>query len=87
MAITESSIIQTGTRVTIRRGPFPTDPALLGRSGMVVHNSQYQPHKVEVTLDGEDWIRTFAPSELEILDETLALSPDQAAAMKRLARP
>jgi hypothetical protein len=87
MAITESSIIQPGTRVAVRRGPFPSDPALIGRRGSVVLNSQYDPHKVEVSLDGDPDIRTFAPSELELLDGPEALPGDQAAARKRLARP
>jgi hypothetical protein len=87
MAITESSIIQVGTRVKIRRGPFPADPSLIGRSGTVVYNSQYLPQKVDVTLDGEDRIRTFAPGELDVEEGTLTLPPDQTAAMKRLSRP
>jgi hypothetical protein len=87
MSITESSIIQPGTRVRIRRGPFPADPGLVGRHGTVVHASPYQPHKVDVTLDGEDRIRAFAPAELDLQDRTLTLSPDQTAGLKRLARP
>jgi hypothetical protein len=87
MAITEGSIIQPGTRIAVRRGPFPADPAHIGREGTVVYSTQYRPHMVDVTLDGEDRIRTFAPSELEILDPPLVLTPDQTAGLKRLARP
>lgn len=87
MAITEFSLIPVGARVQVRRGRFPMDPRLIGRSGLVVENSQYYAHKVSVTLDGEDEIRTFAPGELEVVDEPSALPADQAEARKRLARP
>jgi hypothetical protein len=88
MAITESSIIQPGTRVAIRRGTYPADPALVGRRGTVVLNSQYDPRTVEVALDDDPDIRTFAASEIELLEPGLdSLPGDQAAARKRLARP
>jgi hypothetical protein len=87
MAITESSIIQPGTRVRLRRGRFPTDPALAGREGVVVFNSQYEANRVDVALDGDAEIRTFPPEELEILSDPEALPADQRAARKRLARP
>jgi hypothetical protein len=87
MAITESSIIQRGTRVRIRRGALPTDPALVGREGLVVMNSQYDPRKVDVVLDGDPQIRSFTPAELELLTGAEALPPDVEAARKRLSRP
>lgn len=87
MSITESSIIQPGTRVRLRRGRFPTDPGLVGREGVVVFNSQYAPNRVDVTLDGDAQIRTFPPEELERLSGPEALPPDQQAARKRLSRP
>jgi hypothetical protein len=87
MAITESSIIQPGTRVRLRRGRFPTDPALVGREGVVVFTSQYEANRVDVALDGDAEIRTFPPEELEILSDPEALPADQRAARKRLARP
>jgi hypothetical protein len=87
MAITESSIIQPGTRVRIRRGSLPTDPALIGQEGMVVMNSQYDPRKVEVVLDGDPQVRSFPPAELELLTGPDALPPDIEAARKRLSRP
>lgn len=87
VAITESSIIQRGTRVRIRRGTLPSDPALLGREGLVVANSQYDPRKVEVVLDGDPQIRSFVPAELDLLTGPDALPPDIEAARKRLSRP
>lgn len=87
MSVTESSVIQPGTRVRVRRGDFPSDPSRVGQSGVVVVHSQYAPHKVEVSLDGDPRIRTFAPSELETLVGPLSLPRDQVAARKRLARP
>ncbi len=87
MAVTESSVIQTGTRVRVRRGRYPCDPALEGREGVVVQNSPYEPHRVEVSLDGDQLIRVFAPGELDLLAEPVLLPRDQSAARKRLVRP
>lgn len=87
MAITEFSVLPHGTRVRVKRGPFPADAALLGRAGTVVEHSQYYPTKIEVTLDGEARIRTFAPGELDVVEGPEAIPPDQEAARKRLARP
>jgi hypothetical protein len=87
MAITELSVLPHGTRVKIRRGGFPSDPALLGRTGTVVEHSTYFPHKVDVALDGEARVRTFAPAELDVVSGPEALPPDRADAKKRLARP
>jgi hypothetical protein len=87
MSITESSVIQPGTRVRIRRAHYPAAPSLVGREGLVVQHSPYHPHKVEVSLDGGVEIRVFAPRELELLREPVALPPDWRAARKRLVRP
>lgn len=87
MAITERSIIPTGSRVEVTRGRFPSDPSLVGRKGTVVVNSQYYPQKVEVQLDGDPEIRAFAPEELLVAETPAALPADEAAARKRLARP
>lgn len=87
MAITEFSVIPVGRRVKVRRGRFPMDPQLIGRVGAVVENSQYDPHKVAVVLDGEAEIRTFAPGELDVVEGAAALPPDHDEARKRLARP
>lgn len=87
MSITEFSVLPHGARVRIKRGPFPTDAALLGRMGTVVEHSQYAPHKVGVTLDGGQTIRTFAPVELEVVEGPAAIPPEREAAKKRLVRP
>jgi hypothetical protein len=87
MSITESSVIQPGSRVRVRRGTYPSDPALVGREGLVVVSSPYRAHKVEVVLDGDPEIRVFAPAELDLLEEPEMLPADHRAARKRLARP
>ena len=87
MSITELSVLPRGTRVKIKRGRFPADPATVGREGIVVEHSQYFPHKVEVSLDGDPSIHTFAPDEVEVVSAPEALPPDKEQAKKRLARP
>lgn len=87
MSITEFSVLPRGTRVKIRRGRFPTDPALVGHEGLVVEHSPYYPHKIEVSLDGDPMIHTFAPDEVDVVSAPAALPSDKAAAKKRLARP
>ncbi len=87
MAITELSVLPHGTRVRIQRGPLPSDPGLIGRTGAVVEHSVYTPQKVSVTLDGDPEIRAFAPVELEIVEGPEALPVDRETAKKRLSRP
>lgn len=87
MAITELSTLPHGTRVRIKRGPFPTDPALLGRLATVVEHSQYTPHQVSVSLDGDSQIHVFAPAELEVVTGPEAIPPEREEARKRLVRP
>lgn len=87
MSTTELSVLPRGARVRVKRGRFPTDPSLIGRSGTVVEHSVYSAHKVDVTLDGEPRIRTFAVDEVEVVEGPEAIPPEQEAAKKRLARP
>jgi len=54
-----------GTRVRIRRGRFPMDPSLTGRTGIVVQLDDYRPERYGVTLDGESELREFTEDELE----------------------
>ena len=87
MSITELSVLPHGTRVRVQRGRYPMDPEMVGRTGRVVEHSMYFPHKVEVSLDGDPQVRTFAPTELTVVSAPEALPPDRAEAKKRLARP
>lgn len=79
-------LIPISARVRVRRGPLPTDPALVGRTGTVVQSSEYTPNAYGVTLDGESVIRIFTPEELEPATR-LELSPDREAAKRRRALP
>lgn len=87
MAITESSTIPEGTRVRVKRGRFPMDPAVVGREGYVTEHSQYYPAKVGVALDGVPETYTFAPEELEVIATPPELPEDKESARKRLSRP
>lgn len=79
--------VPEGARVRVQQSEqFPQDPALLGRSGAVVHVSEYQPENVGVILDGELEPRYFAPRELEITLEP-ALPPEREAAKLRRSLP
>jgi len=79
-------VIAQGARVEVQRGPFPTDPRLLGRSGRVVDASEYRAHKYGVVLDGESDARYFRPEELKVV-EAPALPPEREAAKARRALP
>jgi hypothetical protein len=59
------SLFPQGTRVRIRKGPLPLDPALEGRTGLVLGHDRAVPDKVSVQLDGEPRIRAFLDDELE----------------------
>lgn len=86
MAITENALISPGTRVRIRRGAYPIDAAMLGRTGVVVDASPYRAHAYGVVLDGEGEPRIFSPDELERI-ETPTLPPDRRDAKRRRALP
>lgn len=58
-----------GTRVRVRRGVFPMDPALVGRVGVVLETDDYRPKHYGVQLDGESQVRDFTEDELEPLEE------------------
>jgi hypothetical protein len=87
MSITELSVLPRGTRVVVKRGRFPAAPALIGRTGLVVEHSQYFPHKIEVSLDGDPRVLTFAPDEIDLVSAPPVLTQDKVDAKKRLARP
>jgi hypothetical protein len=78
--------VPEGTRVKIKRGMFPQDPAFLGRTGVVVNASEYQTQNVGVSLDGTTEVRFFTPDELEVTEEA-ALPPDRESAKRRRSLP
>jgi hypothetical protein len=65
-----------GTRVRVRRGRFPMDPALIGRTGLIVGTDDYRPQRYGVVLDEEDEVRDLADDELEPLTD--AKPPERA---------
>jgi hypothetical protein len=75
-----------GTRVKIRRSLTPQDPALLGRTGVVVRASEYRDHALGVVLDGESALRYFTPGEMEVV-EAVALPPERESAKQLRALP
>jgi len=79
-------VISEGTRVRIVQGPFPQDPALTGRTGVVIASNEYSTHNIGVVLDGENAPRSFAPQELEPT-EAIALPPERQAAKRLRALP
>ena len=54
-----------GTRIHVRRGRYPMDPALIGRTGVVIETDDYRPDRYGVVLDEEDEVRDFNEDELE----------------------
>jgi hypothetical protein len=57
-------IYAPGIRVITRRGTFPLDDRLIGRSGLILSVNAYAPVRYGVTLDGESELREFAEDEL-----------------------
>lgn len=53
-----------GTRVELVRGPFPLDPSMVGRTGLVVETDEYRPGRYGVQLDGETQVRDLHEDEL-----------------------
>ncbi|HEX7051514.1 MAG TPA: hypothetical protein VF188_15010 [Longimicrobiales bacterium] len=80
------ALVPEGTRVRVRRGTLPLDPAAIGRTGTVVETSEYRAHCYGVILDGDQETRFFAPAELEVV-EAPALPPEREEAKRRRALP
>jgi hypothetical protein len=57
-------IYAPGIRVVTRRGTFPLDDRLIGRSGLILSVNAYGPVRYGVTLDGETELREFTEDEL-----------------------
>ena len=54
-----------GTRIRVRRGQFPMDPQLIGRTGLIVETDDYRPQRYGVVLDEETEVREFNEDEIE----------------------
>jgi len=66
-----------GILVRTRRGAFPLDRSLVGRTGLILALNDYRPKRYGVILEGETELREFAEDELE---PTLEAKPaDQLA--------
>lgn len=59
-----AAVHEPGTRVALRRGHFPMDAALVGRTGLIVSLHGTAPVRYGVVLDGETAEREFAEDEL-----------------------
>ena len=79
-------LLPMGARVQVRRGPYPLEAGLEGRSGVVTDASEYRPHRYGVLLDGEQATRYFRPEELSVT-EAPALPPEREDAKRRRALP
>lgn len=79
-------LIPEGTRVKVKRGRIPQDPALTGRNGTVVIANEYRPQAIAVALDGDQNVRYFMPDELEVTKE-LPLPPERVQARLRNPLP
>jgi hypothetical protein len=75
-----------GTRVKVKRGHLPQDPATLGRGGVVVSATEYRDEAVGVVLEGESAFRYFMPGELEVV-EAVPLPPERETAKQLRALP
>jgi hypothetical protein len=85
MAI-EIARLAEGTRVRVKATLIPLEPGVAGRTGTVIVTSDYATKRLGVALDGEDGIRVFMPSELDVIRE-VALAPERQAAKLRPALP
>ncbi len=59
-----------GTRVKVKRGSFPMDADLIGKTGVVVELDDYRPGRYGVVLDGETQVRDLHESEVEPIQGT-----------------
>lgn len=80
------AVFPRGSRVRVRRGSLPLDPAVVGRAGLVVEASEYAPHRYGVVLDGDPTLQFFAPAELEAAESPL-IAADRERAKRLLPRP
>lgn len=65
-----------GSRVRVRQGNFPIDPAWIDRTGIVVKVDEYHPERYGVVFDGESVIRELTVDTLEAIEP--GASPERA---------
>lgn len=75
-----------GTRIRVRRGPVPQDPAITGRTGVVAAATEYRNKALGVVLDGESAVRWFIPGELEVI-KSVPMPPERELAKTKRALP
>jgi hypothetical protein len=80
------ALLPEGTRIRVRRGGLPQDPAIVDRTGVVVVASEYRDQALGIVLDGESAVRYFTPGELEVVSQP-ALAPERESAKLRRALP
>lgn len=80
------AVLPEGTRVRVQRGSVPQEPAVTGRTGVVVAASEYRPQALGVVLDGESATRYFTPGELEVVT-VVPLPPERESAKAKRALP
>ena len=61
------SVYPQGARVRVRRGRYPIDPRLVGKTGLIVDTDDYRPGRYGVVLDEETDQREFTEDEIEPL--------------------
>jgi hypothetical protein len=59
-----TSVYAQGTRVRVRRGSYPIDPRLVGKTGLIVQTDDYRPGRYGVVLDEETEQREFNEDEI-----------------------
>lgn len=85
MAIPIASLPE-GTRIRVQRSHLPQDPAVVGRTGVVVSATEYRDEAVGVVLDGESALRYFTPGELVVVGE-VPPAPEREKAKQLRALP
>jgi hypothetical protein len=80
------AVLPEGTRVRIRRGALPQEPAVTGRTGVVVSATEYRDNAAGIVLDGESTIRYFMPGEIEVVT-AVPLPPERESAKQLRALP
>lgn len=83
MAVTTGALYPPGTRIMVRRAGLPLDPALVGRTGVVVMSDEYRPNAYTVLLDGDKEARVLARNEVAATEAAMLSAPRQEAKRRR----